>query len=109
MSDFPSGRPKADGLKSTDSVEKVAEPGVVDGAFYAARRQFRFWWPHPVAAACGIGINLAILRRFWAVAARRNSSLAPHGPLRRRRSSFKIRLSWANNISTFFRSRLETT
>lgn len=55
------------------------------------------------------GISLASLRRFWAVAARRNSSLAPLGPLRRSRSSFRMRLRWANSISTFFRSRRETT
>jgi len=29
---------------------------------------------------CGAGKTLANLRRFWAVAARRNSSFAPHGP-----------------------------
>jgi len=28
------------------------------------------------------GLNLASLRKFWEVAARRNSSLAPHGPRR---------------------------
>lgn len=64
--------------------------------------------PHAVAGVSG-GISLASLRRFWAVAARRNSSLAPLGPRRRSRSSFRMRLRWANSISTFFRSRLETT
>jgi len=39
----------------------------------------------------GIGISLASLRRFWAVAARWNSSRAPLGPRSRSRSSFRIR------------------
>jgi hypothetical protein len=43
------------------------------------------------------------LRRFWAVAARRNSSWAPHGPRSRRRSRRRMRLRCATNISTFFR------
>jgi hypothetical protein len=47
----------------------------------------------------GIGRSLAILRRFWAVAARRNSSRAPFGPRRRSRSSFRMRLRCANSIS----------
>jgi len=29
---------------------------------------------------CGIGTSLASFRRFWAAAARRNSSRAPFGP-----------------------------
>jgi hypothetical protein len=53
-----------------------------------------------------IGINFASFRRFWAVAARRNSSLAPLGPRRRSRSSRRMRLRWAKSISTFFRRRL---
>jgi len=53
----------------------------------------------------GSGLSLASFRRFWAVAANRNSSCALRGPLSRRRPSFKIRLRWANSISTRFRSR----
>jgi len=49
--------------------------------------------------------RLAVLRRFCAVAAIRNSSWAPLGPRSRRRSSFRMRLRWAKSISTFFRSR----
>src|SRR6476659_4585830 len=56
-------------------------------------------------ARFGIGISLANFRRFWAVAARRNSSCAPVGPRSRRRSSLRMRLRWANSISTFLRSR----
>ena len=52
----------------------------------------------------GIGISLASLRRFWAVAARWNSSRAPFSPRHRSRSSFRMRLRWANSISTFLRS-----
>src|SRR3546814_15311158 len=62
---------------------------------------------YPVIAGWVIGIILAILRRFWAVAARRNSYFAPFGPLRRRRLSFRMRLKCANSISIFFRSRRE--
>jgi hypothetical protein len=53
----------------------------------------------------GIGISFASFRRFWAVAARRNSSRAPFGPLSLSRSSLRMRLRWANSISTFLRSR----
>ena len=53
----------------------------------------------------GIGVSFASFRRFWAAAARRNSSRAPFGPRSRSRSSLRIRLRWANNISTFLRSR----
>jgi len=38
----------------------------------------------------GIGISLAIFRRFWAVAARMNSSRAPFGPRKRKRSSLRM-------------------
>ena len=58
---------------------------------------------------CGAGRSLAILRRFWAVAARRNSSFAPHGPRNRSRFRPKIRLRWAKSISTFFLSFIEMT
>jgi hypothetical protein len=47
----------------------------------------------------GIGIGLASFRRFWAVAARRNSR-PPFGPLSLSRSSLRMRLRWANSIST---------
>jgi hypothetical protein len=53
----------------------------------------------------GIGISFASFRRFWAVAARRNSLRTPFGPRSRSRSSLRMRLRWANSISTFLRSR----
>ena len=56
---------------------------------------------------CGAGNILASFRRFWAVAARRNSSFAPHGPRNRNRPSPRMRLRWAKSISTFFRSFIE--
>ncbi len=56
---------------------------------------------------CGAGKILANLRRFWAVAARRNSSLVPHGPRNRSRPKPRMRLRWAKSISTFFRSFIE--
>ena len=52
----------------------------------------------------GLQIRLAIFRKFWAVAARSSSSLAPLIPRSLRRSSFRIRLRWAKDISTFLRS-----
>ena len=64
--------------------------------------------PHAGFGA-GIGMSLAILRRFWAAAARWNSSRAPFGPRNRSRSSFRIRLRCANSISSFFRSLREVT
>src|SRR5580693_1210483 len=56
-----------------------------------------------------IGLKRASRLRFWAVAARRNSSLAPFGPLSRKRARRRIRLKWANSISTFFRRRQAST
>jgi hypothetical protein len=44
----------------------------------------------------------------WAVAARMNSSRAPVGPRKRRRSSLRMRLRCANSISIFLRSRRDT-
>ena len=49
----------------------------------------------------------AIFRRFWAIAARRNSSFAPHGPRNRSLPSPRMRLRWAKSISTSFRSFIE--
>ena len=48
-------------------------------------------WLDQAGAGLGIGITLAILRKFWAAAARWNSSFAPFGPRRRKRSSFRMR------------------
>src|SRR4029077_15824843 len=56
-----------------------------------------------------IGLRRASRLKFWAVAARRNSSLAPFGPLRRKRVRRRIRLRCANSISTFFRRRQAST
>ena len=50
-----------------------------------------------------IGTSFTRRLRFWAVAARRNSSLAPDKPRSRRRVSFNHRLRCANSISIFFR------
>ncbi len=57
------------------------------------------------AAGGGRTISLASRRRFCAMAASVNSSCAPRGPRNRRRPSFRMRLRWANSISTRFRSR----
>jgi hypothetical protein len=45
--------------------------------------------PH-AGLGSGIGMSLASFLRFWAVAARWNSSRARFGPRNRRRSSFKM-------------------
>src|SRR5262245_23913786 len=72
-----------------DSVEKGRQESVVIGPdgepVEAASPIYAVVW-------AGIGISFAIFRRFWAVAARMNSSLAPFGPRSLRRSSLRIRL-----------------
>lgn len=65
--------------------------------------------PHAARGGAPTGISFAIFLRFWAVAARRNSSRAPHGPRSLKRSSLRMRFRCANSISTFFRSRREVT
>jgi hypothetical protein len=45
------------------------------------------------------GSALPSCERFWAVAARMNSSRAPLGPRKRRRSSLRMRLRCADSIS----------
>jgi integrase/recombinase XerD len=71
-----------------DFVEKVyAGPGAVSiiGGGRAS--------PAPHAGiGSGVVMSLASFLRFWAVAARWNSSRAPFGPRNRRRSSFRMRL-----------------
>jgi hypothetical protein len=48
-------------------------------------------------------MSSASFRRFWAVAADRNSSLAPFGPRRRNRSSLRVRLRCATSRPSFVR------
>jgi hypothetical protein len=48
-------------------------------------------FPHVAKIGAGSGMSFASFLRFWAVAASRNSSLAPFGPRRRNRSSFRMR------------------
>ena len=52
--------------------------------------------------------TLASLRRFWVVAARRNSSFSPFGPCNRSQPSPRMRLRWAKSISTLSRNFAET-
>jgi hypothetical protein len=47
--------------------------------------------PHVAKMGVGRGMSFANFLRFWAVAANRNSSLAPFGPRRRNRSSLRMR------------------
>jgi hypothetical protein len=46
--------------------------------------------PHVAKMRAGSGMSFASFRRFWAVAAKRNSSLAPFGPRRRNRPSLRM-------------------
>src|SRR6202166_3874824 len=94
-------------LLLADSVEEVRELIGLNAAVTVTMRQIASLILCQAGFKFGIGINLASLRRFWAVAARRNSSRAPFGPRSRSRSSLRMRLRWANNISTFLRSRRE--
>jgi hypothetical protein len=48
--------------------------------------------PHVAKMGVGSGMSFASFRRFWAVAANRNSSLAPFGPRSRNRPSLSMRL-----------------
>ena len=60
----------------------------------------------PRAIAGGGRLTILASRlRFCAIAASVNSNCAPLGPRRRNRSRRKMRLRWANSISTFLRSR----
>ena len=51
------------------------------------------------------GTSIARRRRFWTVAAKVNSSLAPLSPRRRNRSNLRMVFRCANSISTFLRSQ----
>ena len=88
-----------------DSVEEVRELIGLNAAVTVTLRQIASLILSQAGFRFGIGINLASLRRFWAVAARRNSSRAPFGPRSRSRSSLRMRLRCANSISIFLRSR----
>src|SRR3546814_10554558 len=50
-------------------------------------------------------VSIARRRRFCAVAASVNSSLAPLSPRSRKRVTFRMRLRWAKSISIFLRRR----
>jgi hypothetical protein len=60
---------------------------------------------HRARSGGGRATSDASRRRFWAMAARTNSSWAPRGPRSRSRPSFRIRFKCANRISIFLRSR----
>jgi len=83
--------------QSANSVEKSTCCAAKRGAEIGAKLP-----PHT-----GVGSSFAILRRFCAVAANVNSSLAPFGPLRRSLVSPMIFFRCANSISTFFRACLD--
>ena len=58
-------------------------------AVWTAIRGGRFG--HVAKIGVGTGMSFASFLRFWAVAANRDSSLAPLGPRRRKRSSLRMR------------------
>src|SRR6476660_1780665 len=60
---------------------------------------------HMAPAGGGRATSDASRRRFWAIAARTNSSWAPRGPRSRSRPSLRMRFKCANRISIFLRSR----
>ena len=103
------GKYESQSLRRADCVEELdgyggcvlLEPCVSEGEVGQAASQ--------VGIGLGTGTSIASFLRFWAVAASRNSSRAPHGPRRRSRSSRRMRFRCANSISTFFRSRREVS
>src|SRR3977135_713161 len=76
----------------TDSVEEVGWRIGVDRAVVLGARLIVGLTNSQAGLGFGIGTSFASLRRFWAVAARRNSSRAPFGPRKRSRSSLRMRL-----------------
>ena len=61
------------------------------GFVVLSARQIPGCSPHVAKMGAGSGMSFANFRRFWAVAANRNSSLAPLGPRRRNRPSLRMR------------------
>jgi hypothetical protein len=76
--------------KLTDSVEEVGEQFEIKRSGHSNALDGE---PLMVSGwvRLGIGISFASFRRFWAVAARRNLSRAPFGPLSLSRSSLRMR------------------
>jgi hypothetical protein len=62
---------------------------------------------HRASAGGGRAASAASRRRFWAIAARSNSSWAPLGPRSLSRPSLRMRFKCANRISIFLRIRQE--
>jgi hypothetical protein len=69
--------------ESTDSVENLSRSSSGGPHRRLLARQRRASSPHGAKIGGGRGMSLASFRRFWAVAANRNSSFAPLGPRRR--------------------------
>src|SRR3977135_3744391 len=79
-------------LLLADSVEEVGWRIGMDRAVVLGARLIVGLTNSQAGLGFGIGTSFASLRRFWAVAARRNSSRAPFGPRKRSRSSLRMRL-----------------
>ena len=81
--------------KVRNLVDYVEKPVVVGAGVerwgLVSARQSRAAPPHVAKIDVGRGMSFASFRRFWAVAANRNSSLAPLGPRRRSLPSPRMR------------------
>src|SRR5271166_5220427 len=81
--------------KSSRPLPDVEKPSVEAAAICVSgrlsARQIRATPPHTAKIGAGKGMSFASFRKFWPVAAKRNSSLAPLGPRRRNRSSLRMR------------------
>src|SRR3984885_14078552 len=78
----------------SDSTDFVEEPLLWRphfGFVAPSARQIPGSSPYVAKMGVGSGMSFASFRRFWAVAASRNSSLAPLGPRKRNRSSRRMR------------------
>ena len=79
------------------NVDFVEEPCLKASAMFVSERRLPAKQngtssPHRAKAGSRKGMSFASFRRFWAVAANRNSSFAPLGPRRRNRPSLRMRL-----------------
>lgn len=108
---FQKPLPKTTLPKTVDIGEKLRGPNLVFGTVELCQPAVIAFKKRVLVGGVKSGLDpqlrtiLARRFRFCAVAARRNSSLAPFRPVSRRRLMPRCRFRWANNISTFLRLR----